>query len=137
MFIGEFPVFYQSFIIYFRLVLVASSQHFRAKFLDGLCDSNEQSMTMSDTSADILSKLLDFVYFGATIIGRDSLVHLLVLADKFCFYELAECCVKSFKASLCIENCLDTLEIGNMLNSDSLLGECSAFIRSHFLDVSL
>lgn len=82
-----------------RIVLASSSDYFKKLFTNGMQESNNGVIEVSDVSPDVLRTLIQFCYAQQVVVKKpmsdeemDHFIQLVQLADKFLLSELKKTC---------------------------------------------
>ncbi|XP_071799008.1 kelch-like protein 24 [Asterias amurensis] len=118
-----------------RAVLVALSPYFRAMFSSAMREVREKTVTLSDLKADIVSRLLDFIYTCKLRINEETAQMMLETA---CFLQLTpavSACSQFLKEHMVTENCLGILGLAKLYSCSQLYEDAMACALLNFKEV--
>ncbi|KAI8512544.1 Kelch-like protein 6 [Branchiostoma belcheri] len=99
-----------------RNVLAACSGYFRAMFCNGHRESREHKVAIHQASASALQLLVDYAYTSRVTITEDNAVELMEAASFFQVPPVSDACTKFLSDNLSVNNCLEMVKVGGMLN---------------------
>ncbi|XP_066274708.1 kelch-like protein 24 [Branchiostoma lanceolatum] len=119
-----------------RSVLAACSEYFRAMFCSGHHESKEHKVTIHEVSPGALQLLVDYAYTSKVTITEDNAVKLLEGANFFRFPPVRDACVTFILNNLSAKDCLQILQVGNMLSCPDLEKKARLCALNEFAAVS-
>eukprot|EP00058_Branchiostoma_floridae_P013544 XP_002599032.1 hypothetical protein BRAFLDRAFT_104272 [Branchiostoma floridae] len=120
-----------------RNVLVACSEYFRAMFCNvHHRESKEHKVTIHEVSPGALQLLVDYGYTSKVTITEDNAVKLLKGANFFRILPVRDACVTFISDNLSAEDCLQMLQLGNMLSCPDLEKRARAHAMKEFAAAS-
>eukprot|EP00299_Pterocystis_sp_00344_P011240 c5205_g1_i1.p1 GENE.c5205_g1_i1~~c5205_g1_i1.p1 ORF type:complete len:800 (-),score=102.15 c5205_g1_i1:25-2424(-) len=96
-----------------RVVLSSRSQYFRNLFGCGMAESHQPVVVLSDIDTNTLRLLVQFLYDPCVDLSRlssDSILDLLVAADRFVIDDLVRLCEYHISSRVCPTNCLTWID---------------------------
>ncbi|XP_035685739.1 kelch-like protein 24 [Branchiostoma floridae] len=123
-------------ILCHRNVLAASSEYFLAMFCNGHRESREHKVTIHEFSPGALQALVDYAYTSKVTITEDNAVKLLKGANFFRILPVRDACVAFISDNLSAEDCLQMLQLGNMLSCPTLEKTARAYAIKEFAAAS-
>eukprot|EP00058_Branchiostoma_floridae_P013183 XP_002598671.1 hypothetical protein BRAFLDRAFT_67078 [Branchiostoma floridae] len=115
-----------------RNVLAACSGYFRSMFCNGYRENNEHKVTIHEASDSIVQLLVDYAYTSKVTITDDNAVDLSEGASFFQFQPVRDACTKFLCDTLCVTNCLERLNVGNMLMDHHLESTALSYVMKEF-----
>eukprot|EP00058_Branchiostoma_floridae_P022291 XP_002607781.1 hypothetical protein BRAFLDRAFT_56870 [Branchiostoma floridae] len=119
-----------------RNVLAACSEYFRAMFCNGHRESQEHKVTIHEINSDVMQLLVDYAYTSKVTITEDNAVKLLEGANFFQIQPVRDACVAFISNNLSAENCLQMMQVGNMLSSQDLEDKARVYAMKEFAEAS-
>ncbi|XP_035673159.1 kelch-like protein 24 [Branchiostoma floridae] len=119
-----------------RNVLAACSGYFRAMFCNGHLESKENKVTIHEASANIVQLLVDYAYTSKVTVTEDNAVELMEGASFFQFEPVRDACTKFLSDTLWITNCLERINVGNMLMNRYLESSALSYVMKEFTAVT-
>ncbi|XP_021937135.1 kelch-like protein 10 [Zootermopsis nevadensis] len=125
---GVFPVH--------RVILSKCSAYFRKLFTTIQHTSEETDIVLRGVSSDMMTRILDYVYFGEVDIRSDNAGQLLVTADNLCIPELRKLCCDFLMDAIDMDNCIDILRVARLLSFADLKIHARRFVLRQFVELS-
>ena len=99
-----------------RVIVSARSPVFRAMFRAKMKESESRKVTIEDIKPEIMAEMLYFLYTGLVRkdVSKDSVVDLLVAADKYQMDTLRNICQDKLSSALDAKNVIEFLILGEM-----------------------
>ncbi|XP_078578249.1 kelch-like protein 24 [Branchiostoma floridae x Branchiostoma japonicum] len=119
-------------ILCHRNLLAACSGYFRAMFCNGHRENKEHKVTIHEASDSIVQLLVDYAYTSNVTITEDNAVDLLEGASFFQLEPVRDACTKFLCDTLCVTNCLERLNVGNMLMNHHLESTALSYVMKKF-----
>ncbi|XP_035664829.1 kelch-like protein 24 [Branchiostoma floridae] len=119
-----------------RNVLAACSEYFRAMFCNGHRESQEHKVTIHEVNSDVMQLLVDYAYTSKVTITKDKAAELLEGANFFQIQPVRDVCVSFLFSNLSAENCLQMMQLGNMLSSQDLEDKARVYAMKEFVEAS-
>ncbi|XP_078583963.1 kelch-like protein 24 [Branchiostoma floridae x Branchiostoma japonicum] len=119
-----------------RNVLAACSEYFRAMFCNGHRESQEHKVTIHEVNSDVMQLLVDYAYTSKVTITKDNAAELLEGANFFQIQPVRDVCVSFIFSNLSAENCLQMMQLGNMLSCPELEDKARVYAMKEFVEVS-
>ncbi|XGW01897.1 hypothetical protein V3C99_014184 [Haemonchus contortus] len=113
-----------------RFLLVAHSKYFRAMFLGGLKESNEDKVVLKETNSSAFHALLKYIYTGKlSMDGCESghVMEILKVAHKYGFDELVKALAGYLKTILDSNNVCEILNFSRLYPLSDLTLGCISF----------
>src|SRR6218665_4052645 len=117
-----------------KSVLSAFSPYFEALFASGMSDAGRDEINLQDihVSDTTIRLLVEFAYCGTLEITPDNIQELLYAANFLCIDAVISACCSYIQNNLCIENCVDVLELAVILYQHKLRQNIESFMTLHF-----
>ncbi|XP_021923758.1 kelch-like protein 10, partial [Zootermopsis nevadensis] len=125
---GVFPVH--------RVILSMCSAYFRTLFTTTLHTNEETDVLLHGVSSDMMTQILDYVYFREVDIRSDNSCQLLVTADYLCIPEVTELCSDFLKEAMDADNCIGILLFARFHFFADLETHARRFVLRHFVEMS-
>ncbi|XP_066272288.1 kelch-like protein 24 [Branchiostoma lanceolatum] len=119
-----------------RSVLAACSEYFRAMFCNGLRESKDYKVTIHEVSPDALQLIVDYAYTSEITITEDNAWQLLEGANFFQILPVRDACVTFVSNNFSAKDCLQMMQVGNMLSCPDLEKNASLCALKEFTTVS-
>ena len=99
-----------------QVIIAARSPVFRAMFRAKMKESESRKVTIEDIKPEIMAEMLYFLYTGLVKkdVSKDSVVDLLVAADKYQMDTLRNICQDKLSSALDAKNVIEFLILGEM-----------------------
>uniref|UniRef100_A0A7I4YR17 BTB domain-containing protein n=1 Tax=Haemonchus contortus TaxID=6289 RepID=A0A7I4YR17_HAECO len=113
-----------------KFLLVAQSKYFRAMFLGGLKESNEDKVVLKETNSSAFHALLKYIYTGKLSMDgceRGHIMEILKIAHKYGFDELVKAVADYLKTILDSNNVCEILNFSRLYPLPGLTMACIAF----------
>ncbi|XP_067293075.1 kelch-like protein 33 [Pseudorasbora parva] len=120
-----------------RVLLVASSDYFRAMFTSGMKESRQESVSLLLVRAAKFEALLHFSYSGALALGWGSVFELTCTSLQLQFQTAFSLCLNFLEQEIDAYSCLDVLSFAEAYGMADLLALANDFVLRHFQDVSI
>ncbi|XP_023318662.1 speckle-type POZ protein B-like [Trichogramma pretiosum] len=115
-----------------KIVLSAASPVFRAMFTHDMLENEENSVKITDVSANIVTEMLRFIYTGQMdATETDTIIELLAVSDKYQIDSLKNKCGKMLCDDLSTENAIDILVASHKYKVKHLENEVIKFVTNH------
>ncbi|XP_071943692.1 kelch-like protein 23 [Antedon mediterranea] len=120
-----------------KSILAASSPFFQAMFLDDLRESSQSVIDLHDVKADMLGKIIDYLYLGQIEIKLSTAGDLLATACFLQYPRLVAECESFLMTHLQPSNCLRIHQIADSYSQQNLMSEAWDYILVKFNEISL
>ncbi|XP_066295436.1 kelch-like protein 24 isoform X2 [Branchiostoma lanceolatum] len=115
-----------------RNVLATCSEYFRAMFCNGHRESEEHKVTIHEVDSNAMQLLVDYAYTSKVTITEGNAVNLLEAANFFQIQPVRDACVTFISKNLSAKDCLQMLQVGNMLSCPDLEKKASFWAMEEF-----
>lgn len=119
-----------------KIVLKANSGYFLGLFNSGMQESQTGKIEIHDFDADIIEKLVNFMYMGILVINSENVYSLFQAADMYDVERARVFCCDFLTNSLSQENCFELYESAKLYNNEKLKSEVIKFISCHLPIIS-
>ncbi|XP_066282637.1 kelch-like protein 24 [Branchiostoma lanceolatum] len=119
-----------------RNVLAACSEYFLAMFCSGHLESRQQKVDIQEVSPDTLQLLVDYAYTSKVTITDGNAVELLEGANFFRILPVLDACVTFISNNMSAKDCLQMIQVGNMLSCPDLEKKARSCALKEFAAVS-
>jgi hypothetical protein len=120
-----------------KIILATRSETFRALLLGGMKESHEQDVRFPDTSYDVLSLLIQFLYTDNVDLNGDIVVSLFMAADKYQLTRLRALCENFILQNISLDNVCTIFHTAHQLSALKLREFCFNWIINNFGDLLL
>ncbi|XP_035685469.1 kelch-like protein 30 [Branchiostoma floridae] len=94
--------------------VLAVTPYFQTMFSSNLAESKAKVITLHDIDSGSFSKILDFVYTGEILIGKDDVQDILQAAHMLQVEGVLECCQRFIENNLCASNCVGVMHLADV-----------------------
>src|SRR6218665_448302 len=117
-----------------KSVISAFSRYFEALFDSDMSDAGRDEIILPDihVSGTAIRLLVQFAYSSTLDITPENVQDLLYAANFLCIDAVISACCSYIQNNLCIENCVDVLELAVMLDQHELRQNIESFMTLHF-----
>ena len=119
-----------------KAILAGRSQVFEAMFSPNFKEGIENKVEVVDVAADVLEKILRFIYRGDIWDLKEGAADILVAAEKYALVDLKEMCEESLGVHMTVGNVLDMVELADLHNATMLRAMALRFIGENAKEVS-
>ncbi|TSY83971.1 Kelch-like protein 33 [Bagarius yarrelli] len=119
-----------------RVLLIASSDYFRAMFSSGMKETHENSVSLLLIGAPELEALLHCCYTGDLLLDWSCVFELTATALQFQFQPALSLCLGYLEQQMDVHSCLDVAAFAEAYMLSDLLETADDFILMHFPEVS-
>ncbi|XP_021940651.1 kelch-like protein 10, partial [Zootermopsis nevadensis] len=119
-----------------RVILSMRSTYFRKLFSTTLHTSEETDILLHGISSDVMTPILDYVYFREVDIHSDNACQLLVTAEYFCIPGVKELCCDFLQDAMDVNNCIGIMHFARFHLFADLETHAHRFVLRHFVEVS-
>ncbi|XP_066264728.1 kelch-like protein 24 [Branchiostoma lanceolatum] len=119
-----------------RNVLAACSEYFRAMFCNGHRESKERTITIHEVNSNVMQLLVDYSYTSKVTITENNAVELLEGANFLQIQPVHDACVTYICNNLGAKDCLQMMQVGNMLSCPDLEDKARMCALKEFAAVS-
>ena len=119
-----------------KAILAGRSQVFEAMFSPNFKEGIENKVEVVDVAADVLEKILRFIYRGDIWDLKEGAADILVAAEKYALVGLKEMCEESLGVHMTVGNVLDMVELADLHNATMLRAMALRFIGENAKEVS-
>ncbi|XP_066282614.1 kelch-like protein 24 [Branchiostoma lanceolatum] len=119
-----------------RNILAVCSEYFHAMFCSGHLESRQQKVDIHGVSPDTLQLLVDYAYTSKVTITESNAVELLEGANFFQILPVYDACVTFISNNLSAKDCLQMMQVGNMLSCPDLEKKARLCALKEFAAVS-
>ncbi|XP_072526067.1 kelch-like protein 33 [Salminus brasiliensis] len=119
-----------------KVLLIASSDYFRAMFCNGMRESQQASVTLLLIGASELGLLLECCYSGALALDWGCVFELTCTALQFQLQPALSLCLRFMQQEIDAHSCLDVAAFAEAYGMSDLQGLAEDFVLRHFEDVA-
>ncbi|KDR11663.1 kelch-like protein 10 [Zootermopsis nevadensis] len=119
-----------------RAILSMRSTYFRQLFTTTLHKSEETDILLHGISSDLMTPILDCVYYREFDIRSDNACRLLVAADHLCIPDVTEPCCDFLKDTMDADNCIGIMQLARFHFFADLETHARRFVLRHFVQLS-
>ncbi|XP_066272276.1 kelch-like protein 24a [Branchiostoma lanceolatum] len=119
-----------------RNVLAACSEYFRAMFCNGHRESKENKVAIHEVNPDVMQLLVDYAYTSQVTITEDNAGKILEGANFFRILPVRDACVTFISNNLSAKDCLQMMQVGNMLSCPDLEKNARSCALKEFTAIS-
>ncbi|XP_021939054.1 kelch-like protein 10 [Zootermopsis nevadensis] len=119
-----------------RVILSMRSEYFRTLFTTTLHTSEETDILLHGVSSDMITLILDYVYFREVDIRSDNARQLLETAEYLWVPGFTELCCDFLKEAMDVLNCINILRVARLHYLAHLETSARRFVLRHFVEVS-
>ena len=101
-----------------KIVLKANSGYFLGLFNSGMQESQTGKIEIKDFDADIIEKLVNFMYMGVLVINSENVYSLYQAADMYDIEKARMFCSNFLTTSLDQDNCFELYESAKLYERD-------------------
>ncbi|XP_021941672.1 kelch-like protein 10 isoform X2 [Zootermopsis nevadensis] len=124
---GVFPVH--------RVILSMRSEYFRNLFTTQH-HSEETEILLHGVSSDVMTQILDYVYFREVDIRSDNARQLLVVAEYLCNPDVPKLCCDFLKDAMDVDNCISIMQFARLHFCVDLDTYARSLVLLNFVEVS-
>ncbi|KDR11291.1 kelch-like protein 10 [Zootermopsis nevadensis] len=112
------------------------SEYFRTLFTTKLHTSEETDILLRGVSSDMMTQILDYVYFREVDIRSDNALRLLETAEYLCVPGATELCCDFLKDAMDVDNCVGIMQFARLHCIADLETHARRFVLRHFVELS-
>jgi len=116
-------------------ILVTRSEYFRAMFLNGMKENQQDVIQLPNMDAQTFTSVLEFLYTGNVTVDEKSIVSLVNAAAIFRIDDLKELCISQFNAVVSEENVINLLLMAEAHQEDYLKKTCKRYILDNYQEM--
>ena len=120
-----------------KVLLVATSDYFRAMLLGPMRESQKQGVDLKDLSSEALEIIMDFIYSGTIEFDYSSLGEILNAASHLQVQTALDLCSDYMISLLSFSNADELLPIADMYSLDKVMAHYSNKVLSNFEEFAL
>lgn len=118
-----------------RAILAASSPYFRAMFLSGFSEANEECIKLKDMAPQALEAVIDYFYTSYLKIDVDTVEDILKVCVVLRLESLVDHCETFLRRNMTLSNCLGLHSLAKLFCLDGLCDHAKRFILWNFQNV--
>ncbi|GAB1606106.1 kelch-like protein 10 [Argonauta hians] len=118
-----------------RVILAAACPYFRALFTNSKFESDRHTVNITDISAPVMSKIIDYMYTNACDINDDNVSDILVASDYLNMTHLQELCCDYLSSKISVSTCISIKNFAQKYFCEKLRLEAHKFILHNFTKV--
>jgi len=122
--------------VYAHKMMLMRSSYFRAMLTGNMCESQQNTIRLSQVRHPIFLAILEYLYTDTVTIDISEAMELFVAADQFCIPRLKAICEKKMLGSITVENAASIYYAADLHTAKSLKQKTLKFILAHFECVS-
>ncbi|KDR12412.1 kelch-like protein 10 [Zootermopsis nevadensis] len=125
---GVFPVH--------RVILSMCSAFFGTLYTAELHTGEDTDVFLHGISSEVMTQILDYVYFRKVDIRADNARKLLAAAEYLCIPDVTELCCDFLKDTLDVNNCIGIMQLARLHFCANLDTRARRFVLRYFVQVS-
>ncbi|XP_021915982.1 kelch-like protein 10 [Zootermopsis nevadensis] len=119
-----------------RVILSMRSEYFRNLFTTTLHTGEETDVLLRGVSSDMMTHILDYIYFREVDIRSGNACQLLETADYLCIPDVTELCFDFLMNTMEADNCISIMQYARFHSFADLEPHARRFVLRHFVEVS-
>jgi len=120
-----------------KAILSAQCEHFRAMFTNGMKESNQQEIEVTEWSHNSYLMMIEYLYTGSIVnFNQKIAIELLGISDAYMLEGLKYLCENTLMLNVTIDNVCALLIDANKFQASELKKFCQIFLMKSFQEVS-